>query len=63
MKVLLLQKLQNQNRPTDAEIIARVTQTQLDVAEHDDENEEDDVDWEMLPPRRDQVRQAIEILH
>ena len=63
MKVLLLQKLQNQNRPTDAEIIARVTQTQLDVAEHDDENEEGDVDWEMLPPRRDQVRQAIEILH
>ena len=47
---------------TDSEIIARVTQTQLDRAEHDDENEEDDVDREMLPPKRDQVRQAIEIL-
>ena len=47
---------------TDSEIIARVTQTQLDAAEHDDENEEDDVDREMSPPRRDQVRQAIEIL-
>ena len=47
---------------TESEIIARVTQTQLDAAEHDDENEEDNVDREMLPPRRDQVRQAIEIL-
>ena len=47
---------------TDSEIIARVTQTQLDAAEHDGENEEDDVDREMSPPRRDQVRQAIEIL-
>ena len=47
---------------TDSEIIAPVTQTQLDVVEHDDENEEDDVEWEMSPPRRDQVRQAIEIL-
>ena len=47
---------------TESEIIARVTQTQLDAAEHDDENEEDNVDWEMLPPRRDQVCQAIEIL-
>ena len=47
---------------TESEIIARVTQTQLDAAEHDDKNEEDNVDWEMLPPRRDQVRQAIEIL-
>ena len=47
---------------TDSEIIARVTQTLLDVAEHDDENEEDDVDQEMSPPRRDQVCQAIEIL-
>ena len=47
---------------TDSEIIARVTQTQLDAAEHDDENEEDDVDREMSPPRKDQVRQAIEIL-
>ena len=47
---------------TDSEIIARVTQTQLDAAGHDDENEEDDVDREMLTPRRDQVRQAIEIL-
>ena len=42
--------------PTDSEIIARVTQTQLDAAEHDDENEEDDVDREMSPSRRDQVR-------
>ena len=47
---------------TESEIIARVTQTQLDAAEHDDENEEDNVDRKMLPPRRDQVRQAIEIL-
>ena len=47
---------------TDSEIIARVTPTQLDAAEHDDENDEDDVDREMSPPRRDQVRQAIEIL-
>ena len=47
---------------TDSEFIARVTQTQLDTVEHDDENEEDNVDREMLPPRRDQVRQAIEIL-
>ena len=47
---------------TESEIIARVTQSQLDAAEHDDENEEDNVDREMLPPRRDQVRQAIAIL-
>ena len=47
---------------TDSEIIARVTQTQLVAAEHDDENEEDDVDREMSPRRMDQVRQAIEIL-
>ena len=47
---------------TESQIIARVTQTQLDAAEHDDENEEDNVDREMLTPRRDQVRQAIEIL-
>ena len=46
---------------TDSEIIARVTQAQLDATEHDDENEEDDVDREMSPPRRDQVRQVIEI--
>ena len=48
---------------TDSEIIARVTQMQLDAAEHDDENEGDDVDWERTPPRRDQVHQAIEILY
>ena len=47
---------------TDSEIIARVTQTQLDAAEHDDENEKDVVNQEMSPPRRDQVPQAIEIL-
>ena len=47
---------------TDREIIAQVTQMQLDAAEHDDENEEDYVDREMPPPRRDQVRQAIGIL-
>ena len=47
---------------TDSEIITRVTQTQLHEAEHNDENEEDDVDSEMSPPRRGQVRQAIEIL-
>ena len=47
---------------TDSEIIARVTQTQLNAAEHDDENEEDDVDRGMSPPRRDRVCQAIEIL-
>ena len=47
---------------TESEIIARVTQTQLDAAEHDDENKEDNIDLEMLPPRRDQIHQAIEIL-
>ena len=47
---------------TDSKIIAWVTQTQLHAAEHDNENEEDDVDREMSPPRRDQDRQAIEIL-
>ena len=47
---------------SNSEIIARGTQTQLDAAEHHDENEEDDVDQEMTPPRRDQVRQAIELL-
>ena len=46
----------------DSEIIARVTQTQLDVLEHDDENEEDDADRKMSPPRTDQVRQAVKIL-
>ena len=46
---------------TDSETIARVTQTQLDAAEHYNENEEDDVDREMSP-RRDQVRHVIEIL-
>ena len=46
----------------DSEIIARVTQTQLDVLEHDDENEEDDADRKMSPPRPDQVRQAVKIL-
>ena len=39
----------------DSEIIARVTQTYLDTAEHDDENQKDDVDQEMSPPRRNQV--------
>ena len=48
--------------PTESDIIARVTQTQPDTVEHDDENEEDDVDWEMSPPRRDQVRQPNETL-
>ena len=46
--------------PTDSEIIARVTQAQPDAVEHDDENEEDGVDWEMSPPRRDQERQPNE---
>ena len=46
---------------SDSEIIARGTQTQLAAAEHHDENEDDDVDQEMTPPRRDQVRQAIEL--
>ena len=36
--------------------------THLDATEHDDENEEDDVDREMSSSRRDQVRQAIEII-
>ena len=48
---------------SNSEIIARGTQTQLDAAEHHDENEDDDVDQEMTPPRRDQVRQAIELFH
>ena len=43
---------------TDSEIITRVTQTQLDEADHDDKNEQDDVDSEMSPPRRDQFRHA-----
>ena len=47
----------------DSEIIIRVNQTQLDPAKHDDENEKDDVDRPPSPPRMDQVRQAIEILH
>ena len=47
---------------TDSEITARVTRTHLDATEHDDENEEDDVDREMSSSRRDQVRQAIEII-
>ena len=47
---------------TDSEIITRVTQTQIDAAEHDDENEEDDACQVMSPPRWDHVRQAIEIL-
>ena len=47
---------------TNSEIIARVIPTQVDAAEHDDENEEDDVHREMSPPRRDQVLQAIKIL-
>ena len=47
---------------TDSEVITRVTQTQLDAAKNDDENEEDDVDWELSPSRRVQVRQAIDIL-
>ena len=45
---------------TDSEIVSPVTQPQLDAAEDDDENE--DTDREMPPPRRDQVRQAFEIL-
>ena len=44
---------------TDSQIIA---QLHLDAAEHDDKNEEDDVDWEMSLPRKDQICQAIEIL-
>ena len=48
---------------TYSKIITRVTQTQFDAAENDDENEEDDVDQEMSPPKRDHVCQAIEILH
>ena len=45
---------------TDSEIIARVTQPQFDAAEDDNENE--DADREVPPPRRDQDRQAFEIL-
>ena len=37
---------------TDSEIITRVTQTQLDVAENDDENEEDDVDETIINSKR-----------
>ena len=58
LKMLLLQK----HIYWQIEIIDWVTQTQLDAAEHDDGNEEDDVDWDMSPPRKDQVRQATEIL-
>ena len=44
---------------TDSEIIARVSKTQPYAAENDDENEEDGVDREMSPPKRDQVRQPL----
>lgn len=47
MKILLLQK---QHFLTYYDIIARVTQTQLDDAEENNENVEDDVEREMSPP-------------
>ena len=46
----------------DSGIIDRVTQTQHDAGEHDEDNTKDDVDWEMSPPRRDQVRQTVKIV-
>ena len=42
---------------TDSEIIARVTEPQFDAAEDDNENE--DADTEVPPPRRDQVHEAL----
>ena len=47
---------------TDTKIIARVTQSQYvksDVTEGDGEDEEEEVDWEMLSPRKDEIRQIL----
>ena len=46
----------------DAEAIARVTQSQQDmsdVTEDDNGDEEEDVDWEMSSPRKDEICQAL----
>ena len=42
---------------TDSEIVSPVTQPQLDAAEDDDENE--DADRKIPPPRRSEVRQTL----
>lgn len=47
---------------TDYKIIGQFTQTELDAAEDDNENDEDDVDREISQPWRDQIRQTLEIL-
>ena len=49
----------------DAEILARVTQSQYnasDITEDDNGDEEEDVDWEMSLQRKDEIRQAFEVL-
>ena len=50
---------------TGAEIIAWATQSKYDtsdVTEDDNKDEEEDVDWEMLPPRKDKICQVFEVL-
>ena len=50
---------------TDAGIVARVTQSQYDmsdVPEDDKGDEEEDIDWEMAPPRKDEICQVFESL-
>lgn len=49
---------------TDAEIIAQVTRSQHDPSDEteDNEDEEEDVDLEMLPPRKYEIRHAFEVL-
>ena len=50
------------NVMTDGEITARVTQSHYDTSDDDNGDEEEDVDWEMSPPRKDDIRQAFEVL-
>ena len=50
---------------TEAEIIARVTQSQYDmsdVIEGNNGDEEEDIDWEISPPRENEIRQAFKVL-
>ena len=50
---------------TDAEIISRVTQSQYDtsdITEDDSGDEEEDMDWEISPPRKYEICQAFKVL-
>ena len=50
---------------TDAEIISRVTQSQYDtsdITEDDSGDEEEDMDWEISPPRKDEICRAFKVL-